>query len=259
MATKKATSSEALETTKPAALAVPAFMQGSTGAGTEQIGREDMTLPRLAIAQSNSPAAKKSSPERIEGLEEGQLYNTLTREIVGEAVDVIPILYFPGYIKFAGEGETGVKGIRSNADNIPPAELEFGEAGEKPIWTKLFNFLCLIPARGEIVIVSMKSTGARVAKQWNRWMSLKLRKEDGTFWQPDAFSFRYTVSTVAEHKNTFDYFNFEVDFQRRQFVNEDTYEACKKMYQEVSGVDLSQRMDTSGLETEAKGSEDVPF
>ena len=252
--------SEALETKKPAALAVPAFMQGSTGAGTEQIGREDMTLPRLAIAQSNSPAAKKSSPERIQGLEEGQLYNTLSREIVGEAVELIPILYFPSYIKFAGEGETGVKGIRSNADNIPPAELEFGEAGEKPVWTKLFNFLCLIPSRGEIVIVSMKSTGAKVAKQWNSWLRKSVKTEGGKVWQPDAFSFSYALKTVAEHKDKFDYFNFEVDFEKRKIVdNADTYNACKAIFTDFSGVDLSQRMDTSGLETEAKGSEDVPF
>lgn len=253
-------STTAIETVKPGAIAVPSFMQDSKGAGTEQIGREDMTLPRLAIAQSNSPAAKKSSPERIEGLEEGMLYNTLTREIIGDATRVIPILYFPSYIKFAGEGETGVKGIRG-ASNPPPADLlEFKEDGGKPEWTKLFNFLCLIPERGELVVVSMKSTGAKVAKQWNSWMRRTMQAEGGKTWQPDAFSYSYGLKTVAEHKDKFDYFNYEVDFEHRLLVTEEqTYKNCQAIYTNMSGLDLSTRVDTSGMDNEDKHKEDTPF
>ena len=63
---------------------VPEYLRGQGQKGLEEVGRDDMILPRLAIAQSGSPAFKKASRDRIEGLEEGDLYNTLTRVIYGD-------------------------------------------------------------------------------------------------------------------------------------------------------------------------------
>ena len=73
--------------------AVPEFLKTGTARGNEQVGASDLIIPRIELVQSLSPCRKKTDPAYIEGAEEGDLYNNVTRELYGKEITVIP-LYF---------------------------------------------------------------------------------------------------------------------------------------------------------------------
>ena len=238
---------------------VPEYLRGQGQKGLEEVGRDDMILPRLAIAQSGSPAFKKASRDRIEGLEEGDLYNTLTRVIYGDKVNLIPVLFFKSFIKFGEkkDGEAGgIQGIKRSVaafeqatklGHIKANALEFGPDGEKPEWTEFRNFVCWIPDKKDMVVVSMKSTDTKAAKMWISFMRMAA---------VPAYGKVYQISTVPVNKNNYDFFGFEVQ-PTGEFTPEDLFHECDKLYASLSGKEL--KIDVEGLAAEEVDAEKAPF
>ena len=240
---KKQTSTALAKSDPNTALAnVPEYQRGKGQIGLEQVERDDMILPRLAIAQSGSPALKKSSKVRIEGLEEGELYNTLTREIYGDKVKLIPVLFFKSYIKFKPKGEDGsvggILGMAKDKTHIDPKDLEFGPEGQKPVWTEFRNFVCWIPDKKQMVVCSMKSSDTKAAKTW-----ISLMRMAGV----PAFGKVYDVTTIPKSSNNYDYFGFEVQ-PTGDFTPEALFHECELLYASLNGKDL--KIDVEGLAEE---------
>ena len=77
-----------LEKVKPSDVgkitAVPDYLkreQGQAAAGTENMERQDMTLPRLGLCQALTPQRQKADPKYIYGLEEGDFFNTISEDV----------------------------------------------------------------------------------------------------------------------------------------------------------------------------------
>ncbi|MCI0559216.1 MAG: hypothetical protein MN733_12035, partial [Nitrososphaera sp.] len=71
------------------------------GAGLEGIGSNDVAIPYLSIIQALSPQYKKG-PHRIEGAEEGDIYNSLTKHLVrgNIGLTVIPCVYQKRFVEW---------------------------------------------------------------------------------------------------------------------------------------------------------------
>ena len=72
--------------------------------GMENVNKNDLILPRLAICQGNNPQRKKANPLYIEGLEDGDLFNTVTNEVYGNKLQFIPLLKTGSRILFGPSG-----------------------------------------------------------------------------------------------------------------------------------------------------------
>src|ERR1041385_829350 len=67
----------------------------------DQISMDDITIPRLGLAQGGlSPQLKKANESYIPGLQEGDLFNTATGQIYGPKVTVVPLFHFKNWIHF---------------------------------------------------------------------------------------------------------------------------------------------------------------
>ena len=71
----------------------PAHIKTEGNRGSENVGTDDLVIPRLEIVQALSPAVKKGDPGYIKGAELGDLTNSVTRKNYGESVLVIPVHY----------------------------------------------------------------------------------------------------------------------------------------------------------------------
>jgi hypothetical protein len=233
--------SDKLATQGTTALAVPDYI-GSSRAGLENVGKDEISFPRISIAQDTSPAVKKSSgSEYIAGCEPGDLFNTLTRDIYQRPLRVVPILFFHSYIKFRPQDQGGgVLRMADTAEGINPADLKFGPNGEKPVWTTLWNFLVYLPEQQEVAVVSMKSTSAKIAKQWNSLLTL--------FGSKPAFARSYVLATEVEDKGANSYYNYS-KVKSTGFVSKEEYETCEQLYKQFSGKTI-QVEDSSDPETE---------
>jgi len=170
---------------------LPAHLRDFKGdhRGTENIDQKDLLMPRLRIAQKMSHQVDPSDPKYISGLKVGDLFNDLTGDIYGTGpfhFTVIRVEPTRGVEFYPIEEGGGVKDFF-----VPSGDprLEWGAKGEKPVAIKFYDFvLAMLPAR-EPILLSLKSTGVKVAKRLNALIKYR---------NAPSFTGLYIVSSVTE-------------------------------------------------------------
>lgn len=232
-----ATEPQGMQKTAPGALKRPDFMPESN-AGREEVGIKDILLPRLGLCQNNSRARDKNNAKKyIKGLEEGQFYNSLTGEIYGAEVQVVPLFFFHSRIMFRDMKEGG--GIICQAPDGKHCQMNnggpclhstFGPKGEPPECNEFFNYPCLIYAGAgdktkEWIVVSLKTTGLAAGREWNSMQRLR-----GTA----AYGGVYTLRSVATSKDGQSYYTWSVEnFELNPFVDPELYRFAESQYKSI--------------------------
>lgn len=182
-----------LQTTQSTALEpAPDYIKPSRK-GLEDITKSDMLIPRLALAQPLSPQVTEGDPNRIENLKAGDLFNSITGEIY--ATDRKPIFVQilrkdkPRAMEFRPVEDGG--GVLDPNVPLDDPRLKWGADGEKPTATLFRDYLARLLPSGELIALSFKSSGIKVAKQLNGLIALRNR---------DIFAGRYAISTGIELK-----------------------------------------------------------
>lgn len=162
----------------------PAYIP-SGSVGLEEADNQDFTIPRLSICQSNSPQRKRTNAKYIEGLIEGQLFNTLTGEIYDQEIDCVPLYMIKTRIKFTPMEEGG--GIECQSFNAidggrlcetcaacPHSQFQEEEA---PACYLIYSYPSLIVRDGrltsELIAMSFKSASTKVARNFNTLVRMR--------------------------------------------------------------------------------------
>lgn len=160
---------------------VPAFLRDSDEdikAASLDFGGDDFVLPRLSICQDLTPQRKKNimgqpNERYVAGLEPGQIFVGATKNIFGDSVRFVVLDYFRSN-RYFDDGK-----IKCRADNGAGCSLGSGgqcannswdntKSGKeaKPKCTEFMNYVVRILENGEYAILSFKSTGLKVAKEF---------------------------------------------------------------------------------------------
>lgn len=222
---------------------VPEYLREYKGQqqGRDNVEKDDILIPRLGLAQTGmSPQLKKLSEFFIPDLQPGQLFNTVTNEIYGTEVFVVPLIFFKQYIEFTPMNEGGgVKGMYADASEVPPEKLQF-LGGVKPAVTEFKNRLCLLIREGHkpiLIVVSFKSSGLKSAKKWNSLIQ-------GT--NLPAYARCYKLKVVDKVKGQQNWFGLDPEYD--VFVPEHFFKTAEQFF-----IDMAKggyRVDTSGLDHE---------
>jgi hypothetical protein len=174
MATKPTT---AVATVEPNALARPTFLPQHDARGTEHLTKDDMQMPRLALAQQMSPELVEGDPKFIDGLKSGQMFNSLTGHIYGKGPIEFTILRAdpPRWVEFVPREEGGGVKDPNVPHNDPRTQFTTDAAGKSvpPVATMFYDFVVLLLDNMEPVALSFKSTGLKVARQLNSLMKMR--------------------------------------------------------------------------------------
>ena len=228
---------------------IPDFMkQGNRGA--ENVGTDDMIIPRIELIQALSPVRKKSDPAYIEGAEEGMLYNNVTRTLYGTEVTVVPVYYTKQFLvwkdrKAGGGGSNGFRGAFASKELADRAIAELAEEALEVSDTAQHFVLVRNGDDWQEAVISMAKSKIKVSKRWNSLMRLS---------NTDSFSRAYKLSATTEtNARNESYFNFNV--AALGFVNKELYERAEKLYEtiRIGGVKVSN--DYDGEVTEVADSE----
>jgi hypothetical protein len=232
---------------------LPEHLRGEVGnkAGKDNVNRDDILIPRLGLAQALSPQLKKSNEAYIPELRPGQFFNSVTGEIYGEEVQIVPLFFFRSFIQFnpisAGGGIVKMYG----QDEMPPAsDLAFID-GKQPVCTEFKNRMSLLLKNGTFdpVVVSFKSTGLKAARRWN---FLIAEKNLPAY----AFVYDFAVKTLSGKGNEW----FGCDIARGEYTPAALFEQAKQYFSDLQGKGI--QVDLSGLEPEGQPIEDggpTPF
>jgi len=242
-------------------LVVPDFLKGETGGeGFGNMDSKDVIIPRLCFTQALTPQKKKSNVNHIEGLTDGDMFNSVSGEIYGnpeKPIQVIPLQFTKSRIFFKDMTDGG--GILCQSFNgvdggsISPLcadcpNSKFDANGGTPACTLFNNYLSVILPQRELIVVSLKSSALKVARQWNARMKMLGNKP--------MFAGVYEIKLVETKNSKGEYFVPAITLKR--FVNQDEFNYAKETFNNLSGKNVQIHQDDE-QHTPEGSEEDIPF
>lgn len=220
----------------PAGMEMEDILRDS-GAGTEDMGMDDVAVPYLYILQSGSPQVDSDSDAYIEGAKAGMFYNNVSGEIFDgreEGIVVIPCAYERKYVEWidrdsGGGGYVADHGIDSGIMNetTPNAKgIPVLKNGNLIIETAYHYVYMKNPNNGiwEEIIIPMKSTMLKKSRRWNKTLVATLIP--GTSNRAPRWLYPYRLKTVKETKNNNTWSNFDIE-RLPDMVTADQYRSAK--------------------------------
>jgi hypothetical protein len=220
--------------------------------GSENVGQEDIIIPRLEIVQALSPQVKPGDAKYIEEARPGMLVNSVSQKLYGKEAIVIPVTYQKQWLVWMKRKDKEGKGLPGGffgAFNSPEeakdrAEQEGGETNNIEVLDTP-QHLCLLlnfeTGKTEEVMVSMPRTKAKISRQWNSLV----RMAGG-----DRFARAYRIGTAMEkNKNGEDYMNFTIT--QLGFPSKPVYLKAEELYKQMQ-AGRAVVMDVTGYDTVAE-------
>jgi hypothetical protein len=228
---------EALTKAAEQALARPDFLKDNRSQqGTEHITRDDMQIPRIALAQGISPEMSPSNDRYIDGLRIGDLFNTVTRQIYGRELLFTALRGDqPRWIEYVPRKEGGgVKDFNVEPGD-PRTEFRTGDDGKRlpPIATQYRDFLVMLhPLQvddlSSMIALSFKSTGLKVAKRLNSLIKYR---------NAPIYAGKYLLTTGMDKNSEGEFAVYKV--ANAGWVSQEEFEALAQIYADVQGIDTT--------------------
>lgn len=211
--------------------AMPAYIKKDTNRGNEHVTADDLTMPRLDLAQAISAACKKNRAEYIEGLEPGQFYNSVTRKNYGDSV-ALTFFFFEVkyYVWKKGLTDNAMAEFRGSFSTVEDAQekIEWVSKEEKTdanrysIERTALHYAVL--EEGEEltpIVITMAKSKAKVSKMINSMVSQ---------FGGDRFSRKYLLSSTNEVSkvNGTDFAGIKVS--PAGFPSQAAYEKAEQLY-----------------------------
>lgn len=214
---------------------------GDTRRGSEDVGSQDTSLPRLELIQDLSPQRDKDEAAYIEGAESGMIFNSATSELLGNEVTFIPVYFRSEYLVWGDRQQGGgFAGAYLTEDEALAAidQLEKPEIYEAIKTHQQFGMLVHPDKRVEEVVISMAKTKMKVSKRLNTM----IQTSGG-----DRFARGYKLTVEREQNAKGKFFNWGV--KQLGFVPKDLYEKAEALYAAIKGGERDVNRDYS---TESK-------
>jgi hypothetical protein len=211
------TENKSLTNASPLEVGRPDFIARTT-VGADHITKDDLQMPRLGLAQQMSPEVDPSNTEKfMEGLRIG---NNLTGQNYGKGPHDIVILRAdrPRFIEFfPREQGGGIKDFDVKADD---PRTRFGAGGEPPAATKFYDFIVMFLKTRELMALSLKSTGLKVARQLNGLIKMR---------NAPIYSGLYALSAVQTKNKKGTFYTFSVK-NNGWVPDKETYDHVESMF-----------------------------
>lgn len=227
---------------------VPEHLQGRTqgaGRGSENVGTEDLVIPRLEVLQALSPMCVKGEAEYNKDAEPGMLTNSVTRQLYGKEVFVVPVHYSKQWLVWKDRQKGG--GFFGAYPDAEAAKVRVTEEGGEKAGIEAIDtptHLCLLVNRetGDVdeVIVSMPRTKAKISRQWNSM----IRMAGG-----DRFARVYRVTSQHEKNQKGDFYNFAI--AQSGFPSKGLFAKAERLWQSID-KGRTFKMDTTGFDPGAQ-------
>tara|TARA_R110002020_G_scaffold415137_1_gene624563 strand:+ start:257 stop:1060 length:804 start_codon:yes stop_codon:yes gene_type:complete len=234
----------------------------NTKTGFEEMGSDDLQLPRLKLLQAMSPEL-----ENDEALRAGHVYNSVTGDWWpgDQGVKVIPCLYHKTYVEWAPEG-TGAKGpihvhdskdVMSKTVRADDNRFYLNDNSGNYI-EETANYFVLILGEGggsSQAVISMKSSQLTPSRNWNSKMkNIKVQNGKGVWFTPPMWSHTYFLKTEKTKKGDKTWYKWKIETDA-MVADAHLVTDASSFYKDMSSVKdnlIPQREDK-------KGDPEIPF
>lgn len=213
-------------------------MVADSGAGFENVGADDVAIPFLVILQALSPQLRGTA--RIKGAAEGDIFNTVTQEVIKGDIFLIPCFYEKSYVEWRLR-ENGGGFVQKYHDPSILSKCKRDDrkrdmlANGNQVVTTAYHYCLYLKDNGETepVVLGLSSTQLKKSRRWNSTMlSLKMKTPKGII-TPPAYSHVYTTSVVDEENDTGSWKGWNFGNPER-IEDVDLYQAARKFHDDIS-------------------------
>lgn len=218
--------------------------------GSEDVGMNDIILPRLDVLQAISPQVKKKDPKYIEGAEQGQIFNTVSGEIYGDSLTFIPIKFQREFIIWQDrDSGGGFKGAFPTADEAEEAlsQIENPDLHEIVETHVHYVFIVTDTGRLEEAVLSLAKSKRKTSRKLNTLVQMA---------GVDRFARAYKLMATEASGAKGEYWTFDVS--PLGYVQKEQFEKAEGVYNAIAkGERKVDRSEPDGDGTEAPTSAKV--
>lgn len=233
-------------------MTAPAHIDAGSNRGQENVGMEDVSIPRLDILQDLSPRVKKRDPSYVQGAEAGMLFNTVSSTLYGSSVYFVPVYYKKEFLIWKKQNTGG--GFFGSFESKALADAEFRNNGYNDDYeivdtAQQYGLIVGTDGSTEQIVCSMAKSKMKANRQLNT-----LCKMAGG----DRFSKVYAIVALADkNPQGQDYWNLTVN--ALGYTPEAVYKEAEAMYEAIaSGERTVNRAPTEPRNAPAK-EEPAPY
>mgnify|MGYP005989992419 FL=1 len=232
----------------------------------------EMQIPFVRILQAMSPQLKKREAEYIEGSEQGDMFNTVTKQHwTGEdGIIVIPCFQTTKYLEFTPRDQGGgFRGEIAPTDPILKRTERMGAKEMLPTGNELVKsdqHYCLVvepDGTYQPVVIDMKSSQLKVSRRWKTQIAMQkiAHPRDGRMVTPPLFATQWKFTTVEESNDQGTWFNYSIEkiglLEDRQLLQE-----AKSFRDSVAAGEVKAAADpeaTAHTDARSADGEEIPF
>lgn len=203
----------------------PAYLNPESRRGSEDVGIDDISLPRIEVLQALSPQIKRNDPKYIQGAEQGMIFNTVSGELYGEEIVFVPIVFRKEYIVW--QKRTAGGGFISTHQTEEEANAAW-EALDNPddheVNLHAVNFVFIVRDNGalEEAVFSWSRSKLKVSRKLNAMIQMG---------SGDRFSKAYKLRSVEEKGKKGEYFSY--DIRPIGYVSESIYRRAESLFNAI--------------------------
>lgn len=186
-------------------------LQADSGTGFENVTSADIAIPYYGILQAMSPQVKRG-PQKIVGAEEGDIFNTVTQEVIkgSDGIVAIPCVFQKAWVEWKPR-ESGGGFVKQHFDDSLLPTTRQDEKGNNvlPSGNHLvetaYHYIVRLKEDGSIerALISMTSTQLRSSRRWlAQQMALQIRVGEKMI-NPPPFSHSYLMKTQLQQKDSY--------------------------------------------------------
>jgi hypothetical protein len=229
----------------------------------------EMQIPFVRILQAMSPQLKKREAEYIEGSEQGDMFNTVTKQHwTGEdGITVVPCYQTTKYLEFTPRDQGG--GFRGEIAATDPVLQRTERQGAKEMLpngnelVKSDQHYCLIvEADGTFqpVVIDMKSSQLKVSRRWKTQIAMQKIKhpKTGAMITPPLFATQWKFTTIEESNDQGSWFNYQIE-KVGLLESRDLMLEAKSFRDSVAAGEVKAAPEEGSSTASSSNSDEIPF
>lgn len=223
---KEQSNGEMVETNNTMLTERPAWLEQDSGRGSEDVTINDLILPRVDVLQALSPQIKKTDPSYIPNSEQGIIFNTVSGELYGSQITIVPVVFRREFIIWCDRKNGG--GFRGAFPTAEEAEDE-RQSLENPdiheVVETHVNFVLIIHPDGrmEEAVLSWSKSKRKVSRKLNSLVQMV---------NADRFARAYKLTAIPAESAKGEYWSFDVS--AIGFVTKPVYDKATSSYEAIS-------------------------
>ena len=197
------------------------------GAGFENVDASELAIPFLKIASSQTPEVKKGNAKHVEGLEEGMIFNSVTKEFYN-GIMAVPCFFRSRFVEWEKLGEgTGAPVNIYTPEEVPALTrsehdgedhyMVDGQISRTFIVRTAEYFVLRLNDDGsfERAQIIMQKTQYKKSRYWNTMMmNQKTNRKDGTLVTLPTFANVYNMKAIRESNNKNDWWGWNIRLEK---------------------------------------------